>query len=73
MINAKEAAAQSAENKQTNAIKDVEESIKKAIKKGRTEIAYTCTYDLIDPVTEVLTNAGYTVKQIQGGIKVYWG
>lgn len=73
MISAKEARAQSAENKAKNAVKDVEANIKKAILKGKCEVNFLCAYDLIEPLTELLNGAGYKVTPVQGGIKIYWG
>lgn len=73
MIKAKEAQAQSIENKAKNAIKDVEANIKKAILKGKCETNFLCSYDLIDPISDLLKENGYTVTPIQGGVKIYWG
>lgn len=73
MISAKEARAQSVENKLTNALKDAEEKIKKAIKQGKNEANFLTSYDLVEAVTEQLRLSGYTVTEIQGGVKIYWG
>lgn len=73
MINAKQAREQAAENKVNNAIKDIESNIKKAISKGKNETTFLCSHDLVDRMAELLTEAGYTVTPVQGGVKVYWG
>lgn len=73
MINAKEAREKAAENKVNNTVKDVENSIKKAISKGKTEITFLCAHDLVANITELLTESGYTVTPVQGGVKIYWG
>lgn len=73
MISAKVAKEQSIENKAANAEKDLEESIKKAIKKGKTECTFICSYDLIELLTQKAEAAGYKVGPVQGGIKIYWG
>lgn len=48
MISAKQARIQSIENKAANAEKDLEKPITKAIKKGKTECTFLCSYDLIE-------------------------
>lgn len=53
--------------------KDLEESIKKAIKKGKTECTFLCSYDLIESMTAKAEEAGYRVTPVQGGVKIYWG
>lgn len=73
MISAKQAKEQSIENKAINAEKDLDESIKKAIKKGKTECTFLCSYDLIESMTAKAEEAGYRVTAVQGGIKIYWG
>lgn len=73
MISAKEARAQSVEFKAKNAVKDVEANIKKAIQKGKSETNFICAYDLIESLTEILSELGYKVTPIQGGVKIYWG
>ena len=73
MISAKEARAQSVEFKAKNAVKDVEANIKKAIKQGKNEAKFLTSYDLVEAVTEQLRLSGYTVTDIQGGVKIYWG
>lgn len=73
MIKANQAKEQSIENKAVNAEKDLEESIKKAIKKGKTEIIFLCSYDLTEVMTQKAEEAGYRVSPVQGGIKLYWG
>ena len=73
MISAKQAKIQSIENKAINAEKDLEESIKKAIKKGKTECTFLCSYDLIESMTAKAQEVGYQVTAVQGGIKIYWG
>ena len=73
MISAKQAKEQSIENKAITAEKDLEESIKKAIKRGKTEATFLCSYDLIESMTAKAEEAGYKVTPVQGGIKVYWG
>jgi hypothetical protein len=70
MIKANEARAQSAENKQFNALKDVEESIKKAIKKGRNYI--NTTGNTPKEIKEELENAGYKVETQATGMKISW-
>ena len=73
MISAKQAKEQSIENKAINAEKDLDESIKKAIKKGKTECTFLCSYDLIESMTAKAQEVGYQVTPVQGGIKIYWG
>lgn len=73
MINAKEARLQSLENKTDNAFKEVEANIRKAMNKGKCETTFLCAHDLVGAVTEFLTQFGYSVSSIQGGIKIYWG
>jgi len=73
MINAKQAKEQSIENKAINAEKDLDESIKKAIKKGKTECTFLCSFDLLEYIKEIAVEAGYRVTPVQGGLKIYWG
>lgn len=73
MINAKQARELAAKNKVDNAVKDVETNIKKAIVKGKTEVTFLCAFDLIETITEMLTESGYRVSPVQGGVKIYWG
>lgn len=73
MISAKQAKEQSIENKAANAEKYLEESIKKAIKKGKTECTFLYSYDLLESMTAKAEEAGYRVTPVQGGIKIYWG
>ena len=47
--------------------------VKKAIKKGKTECTFLCSYDLLESMTAKAEEAGYRVTPVQGGIKIYWG
>ena len=73
MINAKEAREKAAINKINKAIREAEGSIKRAIEKGLSEVKILCAYDVIANLREAYEQAGYTVTEIQGGIKIYWG
>lgn len=73
MINAKEAREKAAINKINKAIREAEGSIKRAIEKGLSEVKILCAYDVIPNLREAYEQAGYTVTEIQGGVKIYWG
>lgn len=73
MINAKEAREKAAINKINKAIREAEGSIKRAVEKGLSEVKILCAYDVIANLREVYEQAGYTVTEIQGGVKIYWG
>lgn len=73
MINAKEAREKAAINKINKAIREAEGSIKKAVEKGLSEVKVLCPHDVIANLREAYEQAGYTVTEIQGGIKIYWG
>lgn len=73
MINAKEAREKAAINKINKAIREAEGSIKRAVEKGLSEVKILCAYDVIPNLREAYEQAGYTVTEIQGGIKIYWG
>lgn len=73
MINAKEAREKAAINKINKAIREAEGSIKRAVEKGLSEVKILCAYDVMANLREAYEQAGYTVTEIQGGIKIYWG
>lgn len=73
MISAKEAREKALVNKINNAVKKAELDIKKAVEKGLTEVKIICNYDVIEKLKELYSDAGYTVTEIQGGVKIYWG
>lgn len=73
MINAKEAREKAAINKINKVIREAEGSIKRAIEKGLSEVKILCAYDVIANLREAYEQAGYTVTEIQGGVKIYWG
>ena len=73
MINAKEARERAAINKINKAIREAEGSIKRAVEKGLSEVKILCAYDVIPNLREAYEQAGYTVTEIQGGVKIYWG
>ena len=73
MINAKEAREKAAINKINKAIREAEGSIKRAVEKGLSEVKILCAYDVIPNLREAYEQAGYTVTEIQGGLKIYWG
>lgn len=73
MINAKEAREKAAINKINKAIREAEGSIKRAIEKGLSEVKILCAYDVIANLREAYEQAGYTITEIQGGVKIYWG
>lgn len=73
MINAKEAREKAAINKINKVIREAEGSIKRAIEKGLSEVKILCAYDVIPNLREAYEQAGYTVTEIQGGVKIYWG
>lgn len=73
MINAKEAREKAAINKINKVIREAEGSIKRAVEKGLSEVKILCAYDVIPNLREAYEQAGYTVTEIQGGVKIYWG
>lgn len=73
MISAKQAREKAAINKINNAVKSAEDSIKRAVEKGLSEVKILCPYDVIEKLRELYGQAGYTVTKIQGGVKIYWG
>lgn len=73
MISAKEAREKAAINKVNKAVSGAELSIKKAVEKGLSEVKILCPYDVIAKLRELYEQAGYTVTEIQGGVKIYWG
>lgn len=73
MINAKEAREKAAINKINRVVKEAENSIKRAVEKGLCEVKILCPYDVIENLRELYGQAGYTVTEIQGGVKIYWG
>lgn len=73
MINAKEAREKAAINKINKVIREAEGSIKRAVEKGLSEVKILCAYDVIANLREAYEQAGYTVTETQGGVKIYWG
>ncbi len=70
MINAKKARELAEVNKVSNAIANIEKSIKKAVERGRDSII---TMEVItEAMLQTLTDAGYKVEQQISGTKISW-
>ena len=70
MLQAKQANAQAAQNKVTVGLAKIEKQIKKAVKDGKNECYVAGT--MVKVMSDALTEAGYTIKQEIGRIKISW-